>query len=83
MFFIFNYVVRTVYRGVEIMTEMIAIGEGDIVTLLGDSGEWLVESFPNSEDGDITYYNESTGDFIQLPFHDGLRKIDRVIRKAS
>lgn len=65
------------------MTEMIAIGEGDIVTLLGEDGEWLVESFPNSSDGEITYYKESTGDFIQLPFNDGLRKVDRVIRKAS
>lgn len=65
------------------MTITIAINEGDIVALRGEDGEWLVESITDGDDGEITYYKESTGDFIQVSIKDGLVMLDRVIKKAG
>lgn len=65
------------------MTITLAIGEGDIVALRGEDGEWLVESLTGGDEGEITYYKEATGDFIQVGIKDGLTMLDRVIKKAD
>lgn len=66
------------------MTTVQGLGVGDIVTLRGEDGEWLVESIiRNDREQQIVYYNEETGDFIQMDIPEALAKLDVVLRKGE
>ena len=56
-----------------------SVSEGDVVSLHGEKDEWLVESITSGNDAEITFFNKSTGDFIQLDLIDGVYKIDKII----
>ncbi|WP_320732619.1 hypothetical protein [Enterobacter roggenkampii] len=66
------------------MTTVQGLCVGDIVTLRGEDGEWLVESIiRNDREQQIVYYNEETGDFIQMDIPEALAKLDVVLRKGE
>lgn len=66
------------------MTTVQGLGVGDIVTLRGEDGEWLVESIiRNDREQQIVYYNEETGGFIQMDIPEALAKLDVVLRKGE
>lgn len=66
------------------MTTVQGLGVGDIVTLRGEDGEWLVESIiRNDREQQIVYYNEETGNFIQMDIPEALAKLDVVLRKGE
>lgn len=66
------------------MTTVQGLGVGDIVTLRGEDGVWLVESIiRNDREQQIVYYNEETGNFIQMDIPEALAKLDVVLRKGE
>lgn len=70
--------------GVYQMTTVQSLGVGDIVSLRGEDGEWLVESIiRNDREQQIVYYNVETGNFIQMDIPEALAKLDEVLRKGE
>ncbi len=67
------------------MTTIEGISVGDIVSLKGEDGEWLVESFPPTYTGhDVCFYPQDGGDnYIQMEVSAGIQKIDKVLRKRG
>jgi|GEM_PF-3777148 len=66
------------------MTTIQGLRVGDIVSLKGENGEWLVESIiRNHREQEVVYYHEETGNFIQLNVADAIAKLDTVLRKGE
>ncbi|EQB9977556.1 hypothetical protein ACY0K1_001293 [Enterobacter hormaechei] len=66
------------------MTTVQGLSVGDIVSLKGEDGEWLVESIiRNDREQQIVYYHEESGNFIQMDIVDALAKLDVVLRKGE
>lgn len=66
------------------MTTIQGLRVGDIVSLKGEDGEWLVESIiRNQREQEVVYYHEETGNFIQLNVADAIAKLDAVLRKGE